>query len=167
MILHAGWPNQQLVEDICQDGCHIVAKHPKGDSVPEEEKKILWRYSFTEAEKKLFLHGGHGEASSCQKQVLRIVKALNEELNLEPLNSYHFKTVLFYECEANPRPSQWSSDRLSERFKGLLIRLCRCLLQANCPHYFIHNLNLFEAFTHQTRLDLARRLVELLEGLFT
>ena len=151
------WPNPSLVQEICQDGCHLVAKQPKGQNLPEQEKGFLWRYSFSAAEKKLFRQGGHDEASSCRKQVLRIMKALREELNLEPLKSYHLKTILLYECEANPLPSQWSYTRLGERFMGLIQRLENCLVENNCPHYFIPHLNLFETFPLQSCEDLVRK----------
>ena len=161
MTLHLGWPNLELVREICQDGCHLVAKQPKGGNIPDREKGFLWRFSFSAAEKKLFLRGGHGEASSCRKQVLRILKALKEELNLHPLKSYHLKTILLYECEANPRPRQWSSDRLSERFIGLLQRLENCLLQSNCPHFFIKHFNLFEMFPPQRCSELVRNVQQI------
>ena len=156
-----GWPNQSLVQEICRDGCHLVATQPKGQNLPEQDKALLWQYSFSAAVKKLFLNGGHGEANSCRKQVLRIVKALREKLNLEPLNSYHLKTLLLYECEKWHHPSQWSSIHLSERFLNLLERLENCLLWSNCRHYFIRNLNLFEAFTRQQCSDLARKVREI------
>lgn len=156
--LYLGWPNHSLVQDIRRDGCHLVAKQPKGQTLPEHEKGFLWRYSFSAAEKKLFLQGSSGEASSCQKQVLRILKALKDELHLQPLKSYHLKTILFYECEENPRPQQWSSKYcLGERFLGLLQRLENCLQQKSCPHYFIKNFNLFEPLDHQKCLELAGR----------
>ncbi|XP_073246852.1 cyclic GMP-AMP synthase-like receptor 1 [Porites lutea] len=67
-----GWPNSLLLQEIRDGGCHLVAKQPKGDSVPEDENGIFWRFSFSAAdEKKLFLRGGDGEASSCRKQILR------------------------------------------------------------------------------------------------
>lgn len=152
-----GWPIHSLVQEIYRDGCHLVAKQPKGQNLPEQEKGFLWRYSFSSAEKKLFLQGGHGEASSCRKQVLRILKALKDELHLQPLKSYHLKTMLLYECEANPLPQQWSSACLGDRFLGLLKRLEKCLNFSNCPHYFIKNFNLFEMLNHQKRLELAER----------
>ncbi|XP_068671833.1 cyclic GMP-AMP synthase-like receptor 1 [Montipora foliosa] len=141
-----GWPNQNLVQEIWHDGCHLVAKQPKGSNVPEREKGFLWTYSFSKAEKKLFLKGGHGEESSCRKQVLRILKALREELELHPLKSYHLKTMLLYECEAKPSPSNWTFDCLGDRFMGLLQRLEDCLRQKNCPHHFMREFNLFETF---------------------
>ena len=94
--------------------------------------------------------------------MLRIMKALRKEHNLGPLNSYHLKTVLLFECEANPNPSQWSHIKLSERFIGLLQRLENCLLQMNCPHFFIKHLNLFgKQFSHKRCLDLAEKVKEI------
>ena len=156
-ICQLGWPNQQLVQKICNDGCHLVAKQPKRGTVSDDERKCFWRISFSAAEKKLFLQAGHGEASSCRKQVLRILKALKEELKWHPLTSYHLKTMLFYECEANPHPSHWSFDRLGERFIGILKRLKNCLRQSKCPHYFIKDLNLFEFFPYERCSELARK----------
>ncbi|KAL9955284.1 hypothetical protein ACROYT_G036586 [Oculina patagonica] len=152
-----GWPNASLVHEICQNGCHLVAKPPKGHSVPEREKEFLWRYTFSASIKKLFREGDQGEASSCRKQVFRILKALREELHLQPLTSYHLKTILLYECEANPLPSHWSSPYLGDRFLGLLQRLENCLQQSNCPHYFIREINLFELFNRQKCFELAKR----------
>lgn len=158
LTFHLGWPNESLVREICQDGCHLVVKKPKEKHLPEQEKEFLLRYSFSEAEKKLFLKGGHGEEGSCRKQVLRIMKALRKELDLKPLNSYHLKTLLLYECEANPYQSQWSSTNLSKRLLGLLQRLENCLLEMNCPHFFIKHLNLFEKqFSHKKCLDLVKK----------
>ena len=161
MIMHSGWPNQNLVQEIYHEGCHLVAKRPKGDGIPNQEKKLLWRYSFSAAEKKLFRQDGHDEESSCRKQVLRILKALRDVLHLEPVKSYHLKTMFLYECEAYPLSSQWSSDHLGKRFMGLLQRLENCLRQSNCPHYFIKHLNLFKTFTHKRCHDLAEKVHEI------
>ena len=136
----------------------MVIKKPKQKNLPQKEKGFFVRYSFSEAEKKLFNKGGHREESSCWKQVLRILKVLRKECNLGPLNSYHLKTVFLYECEANPDPCQWSHKKLTERFIGLLQRLENCLRQFNCPHFFIKHLNLFDKqFSEKTCLDLAKK----------
>ena len=140
----------------------MVIKKPKEKNLPQHGKGFLVRYSFSEAEKKLFNKGGHHENSSCRKQVLRILKALRKQLNLGPLNSYHLKTVLLYECEAHPDPSQWTHEKLSERFISLLQRLENCLRQFNCPHFFIKHLNLFDKqFSHQRCFDLAEKVREI------
>lgn len=159
-----GWPNKNLVHEICSDGCHLVPKPPKGSSVPAHEKEFLWRYSFSSGEKKLFLKGGHGEASSCRKQVLRILKVLNEELHLHPLKSYHLKTMLFFECEANPDHNQWSFNSLGERFLGLLQRLENCLRERNCPHFFMREFNVFEVFPQQRCAELCGKIQDLLRN---
>jgi len=156
-----GWPKQSLIQEILQDGCHVVIKKPKEKNLPQNEKRFLVRYSFSEAEKKLFQKGGHGGESSCRKQVLRILKALRKELNLGPLNSYHLKTALLYECEANPGPSQWSHKKLSERFVGILQRLENCLNLKFFPHYFIKRLNLFDKISRKRCLDLAKQVREI------
>ena len=153
-----GWPKQDLVHKIWQYGCHLVAKFPRGSTIPEHEKEFLWRYSFSAAEKNLFLQGGQGEAGSCSKQVLRILKALNDDLQLQPLTSYHLKTMLFYECEANPHHSRWSSNCLGKRFLGILQRLETCLSQRYCPHYFMRRCNLFERFPQQRCIELALKI---------
>ena len=153
---------QSLIQEIVQDGCHLVVKKPKEKNPPQQEKELLVRYSFSEAEKKLFNKGGNREECFCRKQVLRILKTLRKELNLGPLNSYHLKTVLLYECEANPDPSQWRHKKLSERFIGLLQRLENCLWQMNCPHFFIKHLNLFDKqFSHKKCFDLAKKVREI------
>lgn len=140
----------------------MVIKKPKEKNLPQHEKGFLVRYSFSEAEKKLFNNGGHHEDSSCRKQVLRILKALRKQQNLGPLNSYHLKTVLLHECEAHPDPSQWTHEKLSERFIGLLQRLENCLRQFNCPHFFIKHLNLFDKqFSHQRCFELAAKVREI------
>lgn len=151
------------MKDICREGCHLVAKKPKGYDISDQEKQFLWRYSFSAAEKKLFLQGGQGEASSCRKQVLRIVKALREELNLKPLKSYHLKTLLFYECESHPEASKWRHTTLYDRFLGLLNRLECCLRSKKCAHYFIEDLNLFESFNHQECMKLADRVWKIIQ----
>ena len=161
LLGNLGWPNS-LLQEIRDGGCHLVAKQPKGDNVPEDENGIFWRFSFSAAEKKLFLRGGDGEASSCRKQILRILKALREELRLHPLTSYHLKTILLHECEAYPHPNQWSYDSLSERFLSFLQRLEDSLKQFNCPHYFITHLNLFEFFGRQRCDELAKKIKEII-----
>ncbi|KAL9955281.1 hypothetical protein ACROYT_G036583 [Oculina patagonica] len=64
-----GWPNPFLVENICNDGYHVVAVHPKGHNwLPGRD--FLWRYSFSAAEKKLFQ--SEPSHNSCCKQLSKI-----------------------------------------------------------------------------------------------
>ena len=116
----------------------------------------MWRYSFSGAETTLL--DSCVEPSSCCKQVFRMLKDLKKTLQLEPLSSYHLKTILLYECEANPHPYQWSWSSLRERFISLLCRLENCLFSFNCPHYFIPSLNLLQSFQLQMCRYLAAKI---------
>ena len=122
--------------------------------------------SFSAAEKKLFIHGGHGEASSCRKQVLRIMKTLKEDMNWDQLTSYHLKTIMLYECEAHPNPNQWSSDQLSRRLIDFLRRLEGYLEDENCPHYFIKAINLVEFVSRPKCCELASKVRQFIGELF-
>ena len=89
---------------------------------------------------------------------------LNEELQLHPLKSYHFKTMLFYECEENPNPCDWDSGCLGQRFIGLLRGLEKCLRQRNCPHYFMREFNVFEVFRQQRCAELCGKIQGILRN---
>ncbi|XP_048585373.1 putative nucleotidyltransferase MAB21L1 [Nematostella vectensis] len=139
-----GWPSCDLIEEIVKDGCHVVAKKPEifqGTS----KGSFCWRYSFSTAEKKLFQKGFSGDAGTCMKQVLRLLKSLREDyMNyMGPLTSYHLKTIVFYECERFPDPSDWDGSKLAERFKSAVLLLQYFIKNKYLPHYFIQNLNLF------------------------
>ena len=157
-----GWPNQTLVNTIHRDGCFLVAKQPK--DYERVDKPFLWYYSFTHAEKKLFREGSHGEASSCRKDVLRIMKALRENLQLTPLKSYYLKTIMLYECEDKPHAHQWAFDQLANRFQDAMKRLLQCLRQKSCPHYFMKELNLFKRMSSQNSQELAGRVQQILQN---
>jgi hypothetical protein len=132
-----------LIADIVRGGCHLVAKRPK--QLFTDESGYFWRYSFSAAEKKLALQGGQGEPGTCSKKVLRILKSLREQHKMTPLTSYHLKSIMFYEREENPNPSLWTDDQLATRFKSALARLLMCLRNRKCLHYFIRDINLFDA----------------------
>ena len=156
-----GWPNQLLVQEIWGEGCYLVAKQPKGIDIPEQEKKVFWRLSFSGAEKKLLLHGAHGEEIGCRKQVLRLMKAFRDHMKWVKLTSYHLKTIMLYEYEAHPNPNDWSSECLSVRFIGFLNKLECHLRQANCPHYFIEGVNLLEMVSPEKCSEMAAKVQQL------
>lgn len=58
-----------------------------------------WVMSFRYAEDRL-LYGG------CRRKCLSILKTLRDrhlDIPGQPINSYHLKTLLLYECEKHPR----------------------------------------------------------------
>lgn len=164
---HLGWPNLRLVLKIFGEGCYLVAKRPKGINIPEVEKRVFWRLSFSGAEKKLLLHGAHGETSGCRKQVLRMMKAFRKDMQWNELTSYHLKTIMMYEYEAHPNPDDWSSECLSFRLIDFLTRLKCFLRQANCPHYFIKDMNLLEMVPPKNCSELAASVEQVIFFLLT
>ena len=130
-------------------------------NIREQEKELFWRLSFSGAEKKLLLQGAQGEAIGCRRQVLRIMKALREEKKWVKLTSYHLKTVMLYEYEAHPNPNDWSFECLSYRLIGFLKRLECYLRQANCPHFFIKDVNLLETVSPENCSEMAAKVRQL------
>jgi len=160
-----GWPPQDLIQEIVQEGCYLVAKKPPNSNSSEAD--LYWLYSFSQAEKKLHKHVSRNQPNSCRHKLHRILKRLTEErsLQLTPLTSYHFKAIMLYEYEAYPQDSYWNDGQLAERFKSALRRLLKCLRGRNCPHYFIPSVNLFDRnnFNDQRYQYLMRKVTELLD----
>ena len=118
---------------------------------------MLWRLSFSGAEKKLLLHGAQGEEIGCRRQVLRFMKAFRDRMEWVKLTSYHLKTIMLHEYEAHPNPNDWSSECLSFRFISFLEKLEFHLWQANCPHYFIEGVNLLERVSPEKCSEMAAK----------
>lgn len=99
-----------------------------------------WILSFHEAENRL-LQGAY------RKRCLSILKTLRDrhlDLPGNPITSYHFKTLLLYECEKHPRELEWDENCLGDRINGILLQLISCLQCRRCPHYFLPSLDLFK-----------------------
>ena len=130
------WPPQSLMDEIIQDGFHLVAK-----TSPEGDEDLDWRFSFSKAEQKLMKSKGLGNRNYC----FRIFKmAIKENISstCSLLTSYHLKTLLFWASERHP-PDRWSDENLAVCFLGLLDDLLHSLANCSCPHYFLPDLNLF------------------------
>ena len=137
------------------DGCHLVAKKPTGNLIPEHYKDLCWKFSFSAAEMRLFNLGGIADGNqNCLRQVLRKLKTFGPYL--KPLSSYHFKTICFYLREIT-HSSLWRYDYCEERLKNLLLMLENCLTDPSCPHFFIKTLNLFEEFSPSICCDLINK----------
>ncbi|XP_002740834.1 cyclic GMP-AMP synthase-like receptor 1 [Saccoglossus kowalevskii] len=117
----------------------------------------LWRLSFCRGEKFLLKHSnidsvnGNGRRKQCER-ILKTIREANREAFL-PLVSYHIKTVFLHESMKFPDPSQWTKDKLGERFKGLLRSLIYALEKGQCPHFFVRGCNLF---AYYSQADLSR-----------
>ncbi|CAG2112746.1 unnamed protein product [Medioppia subpectinata] len=122
-----------------------------------------WVLSFLEAENRL-LQGG------CRKKCLSILKTLRDRhLDLPglPINAYHLKTLLLYECEKHPRECEWDEVCLGDRINGILLQLISCLQCRRCPHYFLPNLDLFRGKSHSSLENAAKMTWRLCRELLT
>lgn len=130
------WPPQALVEEIVQEGFHLV---PKTSLQGDEE--LEWRMSFSKAEVKLMKAKGLGNRNYCYRIFKMAIKEnISSTCNL--LTTYHLKTLLLWASERYP-PDWWSNENVAGCFLGLLDDLLHSLVNGACPHYFIPELNLF------------------------
>ena len=130
------WPPRALVEEIVQEGFHLVPK-----TSPQGDEELEWRISFSKAEVKLMKAEGLGNRNYCYRIFKMTIKEnITSTCNL--LTTYHLKTLLLWASERHP-PDTWSDENIAVCFLGLLDDLLHSLVNFSCPHYFIPELNLF------------------------
>ena len=107
-----------------------------------------WRLSFSRAE--IVLLNSWMTAQQIVYRMLRIFikteRLTESDINSDAatLSNYHIKTLMLWACELKPR-SWWIDDLDFVRLTvELLHTLGDWLTDARCPHYFIHNCNLFD-----------------------
>src|SRR6218665_1245974 len=136
-----GWPSNEIVRKIINDGCHLVMKpHP---SHPDDENE--WRFSFSLAESTLAR-----ELNDVQRYIYRIFRRIKSNIVKEAggsdqtiLKTYHLKTLLFWAYEEKPS-SFWEEGRIETTVEELLAQMIEWLIEERCPNYFIPSCNLFD-----------------------
>lgn len=58
--------------------------------------------------------------------------------------SYYLKTIIFWEIQNNPGSIFWCPSNLLSCFWMCFKRLCKCVLDSNCPNFFIPQNNMFQ-----------------------
>lgn len=152
-IPHISWPNPNLVAEVKTEGFDLLSK----ESTYMKDKQSAaegdsWAISFNTAEMLLLSAG-------CRRKCLSILKALRDrhlDIPGKPIENYHLKTLLLYECEKHPREIEWDETCLGDRINGILLQLISCLQNRRCPHYFLPNLDLFKGKS-ATSLDTAAK----------
>ena len=142
------WPDSATIDHIVSNGCDVVRKAHYRYRVDEWMNVDQWRLSFSRAE--IVLLNKWMTVQQIVYHMLRIfikIERLTESAtnsDVATLSNYHIKTLMLWACEKTPR-SWWINDldfvRLSVE---LLHTLGVWLTDARCPHYFIHNCNLFD-----------------------
>ena len=157
----SGWPSQELIDKVMQDGCHVVPKFNASEKSSEATSnsqmsedatcsltpKTQWRYSFSLAEKTLMT-----SISEAQKMCYLIFKYLfSRYVKLESvITTYTAKTLFFRALEIVPA-KQWSIPMIGDRVKGLMEDLRACVKNKYCEHYFIRGSNTLQQMDDKSR----------------
>src|SRR6218665_2085035 len=136
-----GWPTNDTITEVVQNGCHVV--HVKHPSCRNDETE--WRFSFSFAE--IILLQSWTQTQQIVYHLLRffakrelIQKNCRKED--EVLCPYHLKTLMLWTCEEKS-PEWWNSYSLIAICSELLKILAKWLKTRHCPNYFIPEANLF------------------------
>lgn len=137
-----GWPDQTVLREIITNGCHAMAIASKSNSKWSE---LEWRLSFSQAEKKLVYSLNHTQFI-CYGILKIFLKEVLSSTNQESLIcSYFLKTIMFWEIQCNSDCRLfWCPSNLLCCFWVCFKRLCKCVLDSNCPNFFIPENNMFQ-----------------------
>ena len=162
---HITWPNPNLVAEVKTEGFDLLSK----DSIYMKDKQQSaaegdsWVMNFHISEN-LLLQGG------CRRKCLSILKALRDkhlDLAGKPIENYHMKTLVLFECEKHPREMEWDETCLGDRLNGILLQLISCLQNRRLPHYFLPNLDLFKGKSTVAMDGAAKQVWRILRELLT
>ena len=150
------WPNSDTVNDIISYGCHLVPKQPPTLSKEDPLYGLFFQYSFARAEN--ILLNKLNEDNPVLTDCLRMLKFLCEMHFDRPqlLKSYHMQTIVLLAAERLPL-SQWKTDNFVKHLLDLLDDLLHFLVAEYLPNYFIPAQNLFQQFSSDFLIDVAKR----------
>ena len=137
----SGWPEKGIKDHIVRGGCHFVAKSHH----TEPDDSTQWRYSFSQAE--IVLINSWNDVQKYIYHILRVIKRRitktcgTEEKSV--FNSYLIKTLMLWACEKNPAEF-WAEENVEASVEELLCQTIECLIDRECPHYFISGLNILD-----------------------
>lgn len=134
------WPNPQILQDIVNKECHLVAIGHKLGNHEEEE----WMISFSLAEKTLVYSMNHSQFLLYGLMKLFLKEIINKGLDEEEkiLCSYHIKTAIFWTlqqgsslecCQRNFLKCFWVCFKLVTKW----------VYEGVCPNFFIPENNMF------------------------
>jgi len=142
------WPDSATADHVVSSGCDVVRKAHGRSRLYERKPHIQHRLSFSRAE--IVLLNSWMPVQQVIYHMLRVfvkTERLTDSANnsdVATLSNYHIKTLMLWACELKPR-SWWIDDLNIVRLSvELLHTLSVWLTDARCPHYFIHNCNLFD-----------------------
>ena len=130
------WPSQEVIDQILQEGFHLVVKAPKNGGNLECD----FRISFANAE---FLLSR--ELNEVQRECYRCLKKFHRAyLSTKPksLVSFHLKN-LFLQTVEETGAEMWTQSNRVECMMKLFRNLLEALRKRDLRHFFVRSYNLF------------------------
>ena len=149
------WPSQEVIDQILQEGFHLVAKAPKNGGNLECD----FRISFANAE---FLLSR--ELNEVQRECYRCLKKFHRAyLSTKPksLVSFHLKN-LFLQTVEETGAEMWTQSNRVECMMKLFRNLLEALRKRDLRHFFVRSYNLF-SIDYIEDLNILEPLVEIWE----
>ena len=149
------WPSQEVIDQILQEGFHLVVKAPKNGGNLECD----FRISFANAE---FLLSR--ELNEVQRQCYRCLKKFHRAyLSTKPksLVSFHLKN-LFLQTVEETGAELWTQSNKVECMMKLFRNLLEALRKRDLRHFFVRSYNLFSV-DYIEDLNILEPLVEICE----
>jgi len=134
------WPPPEVFEIARQCPCYLVPDGYRGS--PTEH--IEWRVTPNLIERHLMF-----SLNNVQKKCLIMLKMLKKQEMTQHLHegckftSFHCKTALFFTLERTPS-DVWREQGLLECIVRCLHTIREFLIQGECPHYIVENVDLFD-----------------------
>ena len=149
------WPSQEVIDQILQEGFHLVVKAPKNGGNLECD----FRISFANAE---FLLSR--ELNEVQRECYRCLKKFHRAyLSTKPksLVSFHLKN-LFLQTVEETGAEIWTQSNRVECMMKLFRNLLEALRKRDLRHFFVRSYNLFSV-DYIEDLNILEPLVEICE----
>jgi len=134
------WPPPEVFEIARQCPCFLVADGDRGS--PTEH--IEWRITPNLIERHLMF-----SLNNVQKKCLIVLKMLKKQMVTQHLHeeckftTFYCKTALFFTLERTPS-DLWREQGLMECIVRCLHMIREFLIQGECPHYIVDNVDLFD-----------------------
>lgn len=130
---------------------------------------LLWRVSFSHAEKELILHANKSD-NGCRKDILKILKKIKEDIKtniklktpveMNKFCSYHLKMFIleFFDKQRN-----FSKENKYHLVKECIKQLAKCVRNGTIKNYFIPRDNVLQSVPEEERLYVIRELEDLIQ----
>lgn len=136
-----GWPTSSVLDEIVSNGCHVMSV---GSKIESDESEYEWRLSFSVAELKIVYSMNHTQFLCYGALKIFLKEVISSENQESLICSYYLKTIIFWEIQNNPGSIFWCPSNLLSCFWMCFKRLCKCVLDSNCPNFFIPQNNMFQ-----------------------